>query len=48
VLVGDNFVGKTNLIFSYAEDMFIEEYYKTTSDEYSIKEMKFKSGMHER
>ena len=42
VIVGDTFVGKTNLIFSFAEDQFIEEYAQTISDDWSCKEITFR------
>jgi small GTP-binding protein len=38
-VVGDTYVGKTNLIFSYASDEFIEQYITTVSDEYSLSDL---------
>ena len=38
-VVGDTFVGKTNLIFSYASNEFIEQYITTVSEEYILSDL---------
>ena len=43
-VVGDTYTGKTNLIFSYANNEFIEEYSATVSDEYSVKDVTIKGS----
>jgi small GTP-binding protein len=35
-VVGDTYVGKTNLIYSYAKDEFVEKYVSTVSQEYEM------------
>ena len=41
VVVGDPFVGKTCLIFSYAKDEFITKPITTVADEYDISDIQY-------
>ena len=39
LIVGDTFCGKTNLLYSYARDEFIQEYTPTVCDHYALGEI---------
>ena len=43
-LVGDTFCGKTNLLFSYARDEFLEAYLTTITDEYIVRDFSIETG----
>jgi GTPase SAR1 family protein len=44
VLVGDSQVGKTNLLFSYAENGFNNKYRPTVFDHYQLGDISYEDG----
>lgn len=40
-VVGDSHIGKTQLIFSYAEDKFLERHIPTVADEYEVQDISY-------
>jgi GTPase SAR1 family protein len=42
--VGDSHIGKTQLIFSYAEDKFLERYIPTVADEYEVQDIYYQGN----
>ena len=44
ILVGNNKVGKSSIIFQFIENKFSEEYLTTISQDKSIKEIKLEDG----
>lgn len=40
-MIGDNYAGKTSLIFSYAKDEFPDKYLTTVADEYEVSDITY-------